>query len=91
MPSISKLKDYILMKMAIAGTGYVGLSNAVLLAQHNTVIALDLIADKIEMLNNRQSPIANRQSPIANRQSPITNHRFKILRLSIFYSIKSLI
>jgi UDPglucose 6-dehydrogenase len=45
------------MNIAIAGTGYVGLSNAVLLAQHNTVIALDLVAEKIEMLNKRLSPI----------------------------------
>jgi UDPglucose 6-dehydrogenase len=44
------------MKIAIARTGYVGLSNAVLLAQHNTVIALDLVAEKVGMLNNRQSP-----------------------------------
>jgi UDPglucose 6-dehydrogenase len=47
------------MKIAIAGTGYVGLSNAMLLAQHNEVVAVDIMAEKIELLNNKQSPIAD--------------------------------
>ena len=47
------------MKIAIAGTGYVGLSNAMLLAQHNEVIAVDIVAEKISQLNNKQSPIAD--------------------------------
>lgn len=49
------------MKIAVAGTGYVGLSMAVLLSQHNEVIALDLIPEKVDMINNKISPIKDKE------------------------------
>lgn len=48
------MKDY---KIAVAGTGYVGLSIATLLSQYHHVIAVDIIPEKVEMINNRRSPI----------------------------------
>ena len=45
------------VKIAVAGTGYVGLSIATLLAQHNKVTAVDVIPEKVELINNRKSPI----------------------------------
>src|SRR5699024_3924213 len=50
-----------MMKITVAGTGIVGLSNAVLLAQNNEVIVLDIIQEKVDQINNNQSPIVDNE------------------------------
>ena len=62
------------MKIAVAGTGYVGLSLAVLLAQHNKVYAVDIVPEKVELINNRKSPIQDEyiEKYLAEKELDIT-------------------
>lgn len=62
------------MKIAVAGTGYVGLSLSVLLAQHNEVIAVDIIEEKVEKINNKISPIADNEI-----EDYLANHKLNLL------------
>jgi UDPglucose 6-dehydrogenase len=62
------------MKIVVFGLGYVGLSNAVLLAQHNDVVAVDISAERVAMLNNRQSPIIDTQLKDFLASKPLSLH-----------------
>jgi UDPglucose 6-dehydrogenase len=58
-------------RIAVAGTGYVGLSNAVILAQHNTVVALDIDPEKVDLINRRESPIIDEELQDYLRSKPL--------------------
>ena len=81
------------MKIAIAGTGYVGLSNAILLAQHNEVVAVDVIQEKVDMINNKISPIVDKEIEdyLANKELNLvaTTDAFKAYKDAEFVIIST--
>ena len=88
------------MKVAVIGTGYVGLSNAVLFSQHHEVVALDVIKEKVDMINNRKSPIvdADLENYLANnilnlkatldKEEAYRNAEFVIIATPTNYDLK---
>mgnify|MGYP000964119520 CR=1 FL=1 len=73
-PMNMKTRGVVILRIAVAGMGYVGLSNAVLLAQHNEVIALDIVKEKVDMVNARKSPVKDPEMEdyLANRRINLT-------------------
>ena len=72
------------MKIAVAGTGYVGLSNAVLLAQSNEVVAVDIIQEKVDMINQKISPIVDKEI-----QEYLTNKNLNLVATTDIYKAYS--
>lgn len=81
------------MKIAVAGTGYVGLSNAILLAQHNEVVAVDIIQEKVDMINDKISPIVDKeiQDYLSNKELNLiaTTDAFKAYKDAEFVIIST--
>ena len=73
------------MKIAVAGAGYVGLSNAVLLAQHNEVIVVDVLQEKVDMINNRKSPIIDMEIEdyLSNKELNLTAPQITIWHIKM--------
>ena len=75
------------MKISIAGIGYVGLSNAILLSQNHEVVALDIIPEKIKQLNNKISPIVDAEIEDIDQKQEVSLPRYNIAPTEKVYSL----